>query len=120
MRSRLRQELAGSLPIDTAFLAPKALEGLPNADVLGEAEAILGHLSAQLMAVGDQFEAALNAADGRLSGMRQRWHERRKLVEVTYEKLFGSCRNRKLMAKSSSVCGGRLKSCVCYASAVIT
>ena len=36
----LREELAASLPLDAAFLAPKALEGLPNADVLSEAGAI--------------------------------------------------------------------------------
>jgi predicted ATPase len=92
----LREELAGSLPLDTAFLTPKALEGLPNADVLGEAEAIFTRLSVQLQAVAGQFEAALKTADSELGAMRLRWEERRKAVEATYEKLLRELQKSKI------------------------
>src|SRR5260370_30376769 len=81
-----RSELAGNLPLDIAFLTPKALEGLPNADVLSEAEAIFSRLSVALQALAGQFEAALKTADLELGKMRERWEERRKAGEATYEK----------------------------------
>lgn len=92
----LRQDLLGTLPVDTAFVAPKALEGLPNADVLGRAEAILAHLSTQLQAIADQFEIALKVADTELSAMRQCWDERRQVVETTYEKLLRELQKSKI------------------------
>jgi len=92
----LRQDLAGNLPVDNAFLAPKALDGLPNADVLVEAEAILARLSAQLRVIADQFETALKTADAELGSMRERWEERRKVVEATYEKLLRELQKSKI------------------------
>ena len=92
----LREELAGSLPLDAAFLTPKALEGLPNADVLGEAGGIFARLSTQLQAVASQFEGALKAADTELAGMRLRWDERRKVVEATYEKALRELQKSKI------------------------
>ena len=44
----LQNELAESLPVDTVFVSPKALERLPNADILAELENTLGTLSAHL------------------------------------------------------------------------
>ena len=92
----MREELAGSLPLDAAFLAPKALEGLPNADVLGEAEAIFARLSLQLQTVAGQFEVALKATDSELAAMRLRWEERRKAVEATYEKVLRELQKSKI------------------------
>lgn len=92
----LREELAGSLPLDTAFLTPKALEGLPNADVLGEAEGIFGRLSAALETLAGQFEGALKTADLELGGMRQRWEDRRKTVEATYERVLRELQKSKV------------------------
>ncbi|MHB1304528.1 MAG: TrlF family AAA-like ATPase [Acidiphilium sp.] len=92
----LREEMAGSLPLDAAFLAPKALEGLPNADLLGEAEAIFARLSFQLQTVANQFEAALKATDSELAAMRLRWEERRKAVEATYEKVLRELQKSKI------------------------
>jgi hypothetical protein len=56
----LRSQLVESLPIDMAFVSAKALEGLPNADILGEIEKILGTLSTRLKAVGDQLAEVLS------------------------------------------------------------
>ncbi|MFH0811154.1 MAG: AAA family ATPase [Pseudomonadota bacterium] len=92
----LNQELAGSFPIDTAFLTPKALEDLPNADVLSEAEGIFGRLNGQIQAIADQLDSALKSADAEFAGMRQRWEERRNAVEETYEKLLRELQKSKI------------------------
>jgi hypothetical protein len=92
----LREELAGSLPLDTAFLTSKALEGLPNADVLSEAEAIFGRLGIGLQALADQFEGLLKTADSELGAMRLRWEARRKAVEATYEKVLRELQKSKI------------------------
>ena len=92
----LREDLAGSLPLDTAFLTAKALEGLPNIDVLSECEAVFGRLSIALQAVAGQFEAALKTADSELGAMRQRWEERRGAVEATYEKVLRELQKSKI------------------------
>lgn len=92
----LREELAGSLPLDTAFLTPKALEGSPNVDVLSGAEAIFGRLSIELQTVSSQFEAALKTADSELGAMRHLWEERRKAVETNYEKVLRELQKSKI------------------------
>jgi predicted ATPase len=84
----LHTDLRESIPIDTAFVSSKALEGLPNADVLADIERILDTLSARLNAVGDQLSKALSEADRGIVEMKSRWDERRKAIEETYEKLL--------------------------------
>jgi predicted ATPase len=92
----LWEELTGSIPLDAAFLAPKALEGLPNVDVLSEAEAIFAKLSLQLQAVAAQFDVALKTADSELGAMRSRWEERRKAVDAIYEKVLRELQKSKI------------------------
>ena len=53
-RFRCREKLAGMLPVDTAFVSAKALEGLPNSDLLSEAEVILHRVTAQLQTSPDR------------------------------------------------------------------
>ncbi|HYW77222.1 MAG TPA: AAA family ATPase [Gammaproteobacteria bacterium] len=84
----LHNDLIEGLPIDTAFVSKKALEGLPNADVLVEIEKVLGALSERLKAVAKEFEEALKEADNGIADTKARWDERRKSIEATYEKLL--------------------------------
>lgn len=90
------QQLAGSVPLDIAFLSPKALEGLPDADVLAEAEGIFFRLNASLQVIAGQIDAALKTADGEIAVMRLKWEERRKAVEATYEKLLRELQKSKV------------------------
>ncbi len=76
------------LPVDTAFVSCKALEGLPNADILSEIEGILGLLGRNLKTVGEQFGNALADADRAMAETTSRWNERRTAIEETYEKLL--------------------------------
>ena len=85
---KLRNELVEGLPIDAAFLSSKALDGLPNADTLGEIEKTLESLTKHLTAVGVQFSEALSEADTAIVKTRARWDERRTAIEETYEKLL--------------------------------
>ncbi len=84
----LQRELVESLPIDAAFVSDKALDGLPNADVLGEMDGVLATLSARLDEVGSQFGDALSDADSATTAVKDQWNERHKTVEETYERLL--------------------------------
>ena len=84
----LQRELVESLPIDAAFVSDKALDGLPNADVLGEMDGVLATLSARLDEVGSRFDDALSGADSAITGIKDQWNERHKAVEETYERLL--------------------------------
>ena len=84
----LQRELVESLPIDAAFVSVKALDGLPNADALGEMDKVLATVSARLDAVGGRFGDALSEAQAAIAGIEERWNERRKAVEETYEQLL--------------------------------
>ena len=92
----LNSELVEGLPIDAAFVSAKALEGLPNADILVEIEKVLGTLSAKLKIVGDQFAQALSEADNAIANSKTRWNERRKTIEETYGKLLRELQKSKI------------------------
>ncbi len=79
-----RQEL----PIDRAFLSPKALEELPNREVIAGADKVLEHLSHDIEQVARQFAEALKRADEGIDGIRNRWSERKDEVEATYNKIL--------------------------------
>jgi len=92
----LQKELRDSIPIDTAFVSAKALEGLPNAALLGEIETALNAFSADLRAIAEQLSAKLAVADVALSGTKIRWKESRKAIEETYEKLLRELQKSKI------------------------
>ena len=84
----LQGELVESLPIDAAFVSDKALDGLPNADALGAMDRVLATLSTRLDEVRSQFGNALWEADAAVAAIKDRWNERHKAVEETYERLL--------------------------------
>ena len=92
----LHNELTEGLPVDTAFVSSKALEGLPNADILSEIEGILGTLSRNLKTVGEQFGKALAETDHAISETQSRWNERKTTIEKTYEKLLRELQKSKI------------------------
>lgn len=92
----LHNELTEGLPVDTAFVSGKALEGLPNADILSEIEGSLGTLSRNLKTVGEQFGKALAEADRAIAETKSRWNERKTAIEETYEKLLRELQKSKI------------------------
>ena len=113
--SMFRQELAGLLPISTAFLSAKALESLPNSAMLVEGSSILDKVTAQLQTIAAQIDTEafpgpilpyrLYAAVG-TNGSRQQ-KPPIKLSCVNF-------RNQKSMVKNSSGCGDRSRNCDLY------
>ena len=92
----LRGELVEGLPLDTAFVSSKALEGLPNAAILAELETILATLSTKLKATADQLANLLAETDNALAGTKSRWVEKRKVIEENYEKLLRELQKSKI------------------------
>ncbi len=94
--SAAHQELAGLLPIDSAFLSTKALDGLPNSAILAEGAAILDHVTVQVQTIAGQIEQTVAKADAELSALRTRWDERRQAVETTYQALLRELQKSKI------------------------
>jgi hypothetical protein len=94
-----QQELFELLPIDTAFLSAKALEGLPNADLLTEGAAILDQVSRQLQTIAHQISVLLDNADIELSGLRAHWDELQQAVDITYQSLLRELQKDKIDGK---------------------
>ena len=92
----LRNELVEGMPVDTAFVSSKALEGLPNADLLAEIEEILERLNTRLETVDEQFGEALAETDRAVEETTSRWSERRAAIEETYEKLLRELQKSKI------------------------
>ena len=84
----LHGELAEGLPVDTAFVSSKALEGLPNSEILSEIEGMLAALGGKLKTLSDQFGKALAEADHSIADVKSRWNERKTAIEETYERLL--------------------------------
>ena len=92
----LHNELTEGLPVDTAFVSSKALEGLPNSDILSEIEGILRTLSTKLDTLGKQFGNALAETDHSIAQTKLRWNERKTAIEETYEKLLRELQKSKI------------------------
>ena len=92
----LRNELTEGLPVDTAFVTSKALEGLPNSDILSEIEGILKTLSTKLETLGEQFGKALAETDHAIAQTKLRWNERKTSIEETYEKVLRELQKSKI------------------------
>ena len=92
----LHNELTEGLPVDTAFVSSKALEGLPNSDILSEIQGILRTLSTKLETLGEQFGKALAETDHAIAQTKSRWNERKTAIEETYEKLLRELQESKI------------------------
>ena len=94
--SSLRLELVGLLPIDTAFLSAKALDGLPNGAILADGVTIIGRVTDQLQVIAAAIDKAIVAADAEVSVLRAKWDERKQAVETTYQVLLRELQKSKI------------------------
>ncbi len=85
---RLLEALRSALPVDRAFLSPKALEDLPGRAILAEADRILEHVSRDMEDIARRMAEALDAADFGIAAVRQRWDARRVEVQAAYDKIL--------------------------------
>ena len=80
------EELRQELPIDRAFLSPRALEDLPGKEILAGADRVLGQLNADLEKVAQALDAALARADQGLRGVHERFEAHKAEVQSAYER----------------------------------
>ena len=92
----LHRELREALRIDTAFLAPKAIEGLPNMDVLEEVENALTKLSRDLKKTVTNLEGMISEAENSIANAKSRWNEKCKDTDERYEKLLRELQKSKI------------------------
>jgi len=78
-------ELRQELPIDRAFLSPKALQDLPGREILNDADQVLRQLNTDLEEISRAFDVALVAADRGIRGIQERFATRRVTVQAAYE-----------------------------------
>jgi hypothetical protein len=76
------------IPIDRAFLSPKALEDLPGKQVLSRLNAVFERLDADLSAATASLEAALKRADEGVAGVQSDWSSRKFQAQGAYEKIL--------------------------------
>ena len=94
--SEVRKALSELLPIDTAFLSAKALEGLPNCAMLIEGAAILDRVTNSLQAITGQIGQTISQADGELASLRVRWDERKQVAETNYQSVLRELQKSKI------------------------
>ncbi len=92
----LRQEL----PIDQAFLSPRALDGLPGKEILAGATEVLDRLSRDLEQAAKQVEDSLARAEGGLAEVRSRWDARKQGVQTDYQKILRDLRKAAVDAEA--------------------
>ncbi len=92
----LLTELQEGIPVDVAFVSRKALEELPNADVLSEIAEILNRLSDKLKLINEQFSKALAETDDEIAEVSSRWNQSKTAIELTYEKLLRELQKSKI------------------------
>jgi DNA repair ATPase RecN len=90
------QELAGVLSIDTAFVSAKAVEGLPNAELLTQAEGILNRLTERLRLAAQQIASDIAATEKELATLRANWNLRKDSVEAHYQTLLRELQKSKI------------------------
>ena len=80
------QTIREGLPIDRAFLSPKALEELPGREIISEANQIIENLSSELQQVANLLQDALERANEGFDNVRRRWNIRKDAVNAAYQK----------------------------------
>jgi len=92
----LHNQLMEGLPVDTAFVSSKAVDGLPNSDILSEIQGILKTQSSKLEMLGEEFGKVMAEADHAISQRKLRWDGRRATIEETYERLLRELQKSKI------------------------
>ena len=76
------------LPVDATFVSEEALEDLPGASILSGAGEVLEQLSRDLEETTRRLGVALERADEGIEGVRARWLERKRHVDVEYQSIL--------------------------------
>lgn len=80
--------LKDSLPLDTAFLSAKALEGLPSVSSFKEIESAFGRLSKDATKLIGEIDKAVGDCKASVDAVSKKWREKQAEVQQRYEKLL--------------------------------
>lgn len=82
------EALKREIPVDLAFVSPKALEDLPGKGILAQLNDVLTELEASLKQITAQLETAMAKADQSIGTVRTAWEGRKQAVQAAYEKIL--------------------------------
>ncbi|MCY3770870.1 MAG: PHP domain-containing protein [Gemmatimonadetes bacterium] len=82
------ENLKRELPVDRTFLSTKALEDLPTREILVRLNGVFEHLDAEIAAVVQSLESALQRAERGVNDVRSEWNSRKQEVQAAYEKIL--------------------------------
>lgn len=80
--------LQGELPISRAFLSERALENLPNKQLLLSANKVFADFEANVRKIADDLKQALQRTDQDIDQIRLKWESHKKQVYSSYEEIL--------------------------------
>lgn len=83
-----QEDLKREIPIDRAFVSPKALEDLPGKEILSRLNGVLEQLDADIAAIAASLKSALKRADDGVGSVQGDWALRKTQVQAAYEKIL--------------------------------
>jgi len=92
----LLDQLEGNLPIDRAFISPKALENLPGKEILNDLNTVLDKFSNAMNLIVADMKKAIESAFSGLYNVRNRWEDRKKTVMEAYEAILRELQKSKI------------------------
>jgi len=92
----LLEDLRRALPLDSAFVSQKVLEGLPSREILAEIETVLSALNSKLESMARQMQTNLDVANRGLASVKKKWEVRKKEVQAAYDNILRELQKSKV------------------------
>ncbi len=84
------ETLQRELPISRTFLSERALENLPNKELLLSANKVFADFEANVRKITDELKQALQCADQDIDQIRSEWESQKQRVYSSYEEILRS------------------------------
>ena len=84
----LLPQIRRGLPVDRAFVSERALQDLPNREILAQVDGILKKIDRDMKEVAKQLETTINLTEKNFSSLRAKWQERREDAESDRQKIL--------------------------------
>ncbi|RJP22093.1 MAG: phosphoesterase [Candidatus Omnitrophota bacterium] len=90
------EQVRRELPIDRAFVAIKALEGLPGKTILAKLDQVLEQLTQDIRTLLGQMDERIQKAEAGIYETRVEWEVRKQQVQEEYQKLLRELQKSKV------------------------
>lgn len=91
--------LRREIPLDTAFVNDRALEGLPNRELIARIKAIFEELGADVEQGIATITASMERADLEVASLRLLWNDRKAGIEADYQRILRELQKSKVNAE---------------------